>query len=125
MNKAEEPKAIVSWDFIQSFPHKIWISGWSSDESYPAGFRYKFFSTRKTEDDFIETVLVMEERGGIKTERKRFDVRADRFDGFVRGFLDGLEKKFGIDFELQDLSAVKASAELDQVIGKLGWHDWA
>ena len=42
----------------------------------------------------------MEERGELKTERKQLDVRADRFDDFVASFLGDLEKKFGIDIEL-------------------------
>jgi hypothetical protein len=111
----------VSWDFVRSFPHKFWISNWSSDETYPEGFRYKVLSTRWIENEFIELVLVLQKRDGSKQEMKRLEIRHDRFDDLAQRFCNSLEKQFGIEFKEQDLSFVSNEAEFDKAAQDLGW----
>jgi hypothetical protein len=124
MSAENAPQGIISIDFNETFPYKFWISTWSKDESYPLGFRYKLLSVRNTNDDFVELVIVLEEPDGYKTEMKRMDIEISAFDDFAGGFVRGFEETYGIEFQLQDFSQVKAKEEFDALSKKMTWHPW-
>ncbi len=116
--------ALVSYDFVTSFPYIGWISNWSADDQYPNGFRYKVLTVHHEPERKIEVVLVMEEVDGSKTERLRLDVAIGSFDKTVRSLVAKLGNRFKIEFEEQDLSDVWTADEFDKRIEELGWRDW-
>jgi hypothetical protein len=118
------PQPIISIDFKESFPYKIWISTWSKDESYPIGFRYKLLSVRNESSEYVELVIVLEEPGGYKTEMKRMDIKISSFDDIAWGFVRGFEETYGIEFQVQDFSEIKTKEQFDVLSAKMTWHPW-
>jgi hypothetical protein len=116
--------ALVTYDFVNRFPHVGWISNWSSDDQYPNGFRYKVLTVRHESERKIEVVLVMEEADGNKIERLRLDVAAGAFDKTVRSLVAKLAVRFRVEFEEHDLSDVRTADEFDERVEELGWRDW-
>jgi hypothetical protein len=121
-NNTSEP--LTTLDFVTRYPHKYWISNWAKDDAYPAGFRYKLLSVRAEPDDLIELMLVLEQPGGQKTVMKHLDVLPSAFDRTAQTFVEGLAEAYGLDFELLDLSSVRASEEFERVVSEAGWHEF-
>lgn len=121
MSKSSEHPGFVKIDFARHFPHKFWISDWSEDQQYPAGFRYKILGVRDETKQVVELVLVLEERNGDKQEMHRAQVKVAAADGYARVFVDGLEEEHGLDFEEQDFTAVRSAEEFDRAVASYGW----
>jgi len=115
---------IVKMDFQTTFPHKYWISEWSKDASYPNGFRYKILSVRNEADSWVEFVIVMEEPGGLKTVRKRLDIKLKAFDNISSKLCAGLAEDFSLSFEEQDFSHIRDADAFEKAIREVGWHEW-
>lgn len=119
-----EQEAIVSFDFVKTFPHKVWISNWSKDESYPDGLRYKLMSVRMEPENKVEFVITLQERNGDKHELSR-DIYSsvDFFERASRSMVNGLESEYQIDFELQDFSSVRTEDEFTKLANEYGWFE--
>ena len=113
-------EAIVSYDFVDTFPLWIWVSSWATDDSYPAGFRYKRFSTRSPQDE-CELILVLEERNGEKTEMKRLSGPPAAVLHTAKVFVEGLGESYGIEFNEFDFSDIKSSEEFERRVEELEW----
>jgi hypothetical protein len=114
-------EAFVSFDFISHFPFKYYISTWNSDEQYPEGFRYKLLSCKHQDDPFIEVILLLQEKHGLKTEMNRVDIKEDSFDRLVGIILKSLENMHDISFEEQDYSACVNSDAFEEKAIINGW----
>ena len=112
---------LVSFDFVDVFPHKFWISDWSSDSQYPGGFRYKLLSARHERADVIQFLIVLQHRSGDKEVLKTLDVNASVFDPVAAIFVDGLAKRHGLDFEEQDFSSCRTLEAFDDEAALAGW----
>ena len=123
MSAEYSPEPLVTIDFQDNFPHKFWISNWSRDESYPNGFRYKILSVRNRQTDYIEFLVVLEERSGYKTEMHHADVRSQAFPRISEIFVEGLRDEHNLDFQEQDFSETKTSEEFDVAIKAFGWKE--
>src|SRR5262249_38634811 len=95
MSNTHAPEAIVTLDFEARFPHRFWISTWANGEHYPNGYRYKLLSMRPEPEGLIEFVVVLEERGGTKTEMKRLELSPSAFDRAAAIFVEGLSEEYG------------------------------
>jgi len=71
MNNSDIGSGLINYDFERFFPHKSWVSGWATDETYRAGFCYKILSVRDEIDGRVELVLVRSFRDGTKEELHR------------------------------------------------------
>ena len=116
--------ALITLDFVRRFPHRFWISQWTSDEHYPDGYRYKVLSARTEPEGPIELVVVLEERSGDKTELKRIDVSRDAFDRTAEIFLSGLEETYDLDFEEVDCTAVRHAEQFERMVAAAGWNSF-
>jgi hypothetical protein len=112
---------LLKLDFVELFPHKFWISSWSSDSQYPAGFRYKLMSTRREPDNVVHFLVVLEQRNGDKEVLSSLDINAPVFDRVAAKFVDGLAAKYALDFEEQDFSSCRTLAEFDKEVARKGW----
>ena len=112
---------LLDCDFVDLFPHKFWISDWSSDSQYPEGFRYKLMSARREPGDIIQFLVVLEQRSGDKEVLSDLNVNALVFDRVATKFVDGLAEKHGLDFEKQDFSSCRTLAAFDAEAARLGW----
>jgi len=112
---------LLNFDFVDVFPHKCWISDWSSDSQYPDGFQYKLMSARRESANVIEFLVVLQQRSGDKEILKALDVNASVFDGVAAKFVDGLSAKHGLDFEEQDFSSCRTLAAFDAEAARFGW----
>ena len=120
----DEQDAIVSIDFSRTFPHKYWISNWSSDESYPQGFRYKLMSIRMEPENKVQFVILLQEKNGDKHEFSRTTYSSlDFFERASLSMVNGLESEFQIDFELQDFSKIRTEHEFAELAAQFGWLD--
>ncbi|HLQ76144.1 MAG TPA: hypothetical protein VK210_02255 [Terriglobia bacterium] len=113
-------EAIVSYDFIDTFPLWIWVSSWATDDSYPAGFRYKLFSTRSAQEE-CEFVLVLEERNGEKSEMKRLSGPSAAVRRTALVLVKGLGETYGIEFDEFDFSDVKTAEEFERRVEEFEW----
>ena len=120
----QAPEALVTIDFETRFPHKFWISTWATDEQYPNGFPYKLLSVRPEPDGLLDFVVVLEQRGGAKTEMKNLSISPSAFDRTAKIFVEGLADSYGVEFEMLDTSSCRSAAEFNRVVTKAGWHDW-
>lgn len=112
---------LVTFDFVDLFPHKFWISEWSSDSEYPEGFRYKLLSTRRESVDVIQFLVVLQQRSGDKEVLSTINVTASVFDRLAATFVDGLATQHGLDFEEQDFSSCRTSEAFDREAALVGW----
>jgi hypothetical protein len=112
---------LLNVDFVEVFPHKFWISSWSSDSQYPAGFRYKLMSARREPDNVVHFLIVLEQRSGDKEVLSSLDINAPVFDRVAAEFVDGLAAKHGLDFEEQDFSSCRTLADFDKEVARRGW----
>jgi hypothetical protein len=112
---------LVTFDFVDLFPHKFWISDWSSDSQYPDGFRYKLLSTRRESVDVIQFLVVLQHRSGDKEVLSTIDVTASVFDRVAATFVDGLATQHGLDFEEQDFSSCRTLEAFDEEAAIVGW----
>lgn len=119
----QDAGALVSFDFIQSFPHKTWISTWSSDESYPGGFRYKLISARHENLAEVELIVLLQQRNGEKEVLKHLDIALSSFESIANTFLEGLAEEHGLAFEVQDFSACRTSESFEGLAKQFGWVD--
>lgn len=122
MTQTPDQPGIIRIDFARHFPHKFWISDWSEDESYPDGFRYKLLGVRDEREQVVELVLLLEERSGEKQEMHRAQAKLAAADGYARVFVNGLAKKFALDFEEQDFTAVRTPEEFERGVAAYGWQ---
>ena len=123
MTDAPQGEGLLSFDFDTRFPHRFWISDWTSDASYPDGFRYKLLSGRDTASDDIEFLIVVEAVNGAKTILKHYDVTASAFDRTARTFVEGLAEEHRLDFRLLDLSEVRTPEEFERRVTEAGWRE--
>jgi hypothetical protein len=103
--------AFLRFDFESWYPYKFWVSSWSSDESYPEGFRYKILSGVNSETNAVKLVLLLEEANGDKTEMKRLEADLKKADGVAKIFVDGLSESYELDFEEQDYSEANSKEQ--------------
>jgi hypothetical protein len=112
---------LVTYDFERFFPHKSWVSGWTTDETYPAGFCYKILSVRDEVDARVELVLVRAFRDGAKEELHRARVRIGEADDAASIFSRGLAQNFGLDFETQDYTTARSLEQFHVLTQEYGW----
>lgn len=124
-NRTMSDDGLVSFDFVDLFPHKFWISDWSSDSHYPKGFRYKLLSARRESGDVIQFLVVLQHRSGDKQVLSTLDVKASEFDRVAALFVDGLAKQYGLDFEEQDFSTCRTLEAFDEEAARTGWSSRA
>ena len=115
-----EDEALKAIDFINTFPHKFWISSWGTDDKYPAGFRYKILSVSEA-NDVIAFVIILQHRSGEKELLKSLETRGPDFDRVVAVFVSGLADEYNIDFEMQDFSACRTPDEFERLSREFGW----
>lgn len=115
--------ALVSFDFVHSFPHKTWVSTWSSDESYPSGFRYKLISARHENLAEVELIVLLQQRNGEKEVLKHLDIALSSFEPIASTLLEGLAEEYDLDFEAQDFSACRTSESFEVLAEQFGWVD--
>ena len=112
-------------DLVRFFPHIFWVSNWAKDGQFPAGFRYKLLSVRDEKENKIELVTVMEEPGGIKTERDRITFSPlSAFERLAPGYVAKLEEAFGIKFERLDLTDIRSEADWEERCREEGFRNW-
>ena len=112
---------LLNLDFRDLFPHKFWISEWSSDSQYPAGFQYKLMSARRESDDKIQFLIVLQQRSGDKEVLSSLDFNASVFDRAAAKFVDGLARQHGLIFEEQDFTSCRTLAAFDEAAASKGW----
>ena len=112
---------LLTFDFVDLFPFKFWISDWSSDNQYPDGFRYKLMSAHRESGDVIQFLVVLQQRSGDKEVLSNLDVNASVFDRVATKFVNGLAEKHGLTFEEQDFSSCRTLAAFDAEAARLGW----
>jgi len=121
--KRDQPpeRGFVHLDFEHTFPHVFWTSGWSRDEEFPGGFRYKVFSLRHEPAGDFEVVLVQETGDGKKTEMNRWSVPPDKF-GASEEMIRMLEQDFAVKFDRVDMSTVRTFDEFEARSRQIGWE---
>jgi hypothetical protein len=112
---------LLNFDFREVFPHKFWISEWSSDSQYPGGFQYKLMSARREPENVINFLVVLQQRSGDKEVLSNLNIRGSVFDQVAADFVDGLAKEHGLDFEQQDFSLCRTSESFDEEAVRRGW----
>jgi hypothetical protein len=112
---------LLSFDFVDVFPHKFWVSDWSSDSQYPDGFRYKVLSARREPENVIQFLVVLQQRSGDKEILSSLDINASVFDRAASKFVNGLAKQHGLDFEEQDFSSCRTLEAFDAEAARMGW----
>jgi hypothetical protein len=118
-------QAYITVNFAETFPYYFWISTWQKDEFYPDGFRYKMLSSWRPASNEFEAVLLCEARNGDKSEMKSYaGPVGDAALSQLRRLLSGMEETFGIEFEEQDLSAIRDPAAFEAAVCSLGWNDY-
>jgi hypothetical protein len=120
MSSPDTP-ALLSFDFARSFPHKVWISDWRTDESYPAGFRYKLLSARHEDLEEIELIILIEHRDGDKEVLKHLDIAAKSFERIVETFISGLAEEHNLNFQAQDFSGCRSVDSFEAAAKNSGW----
>lgn len=118
---AELGPGAVNFDYERWFPHIFWISQWTSDDSYPDGYRYKLFSVRDESAGRVEVAVLLTERSGDKLEMHRFSIPNDQARSAAGEWAAGLAKKFGLDFEEQDYSAIRTRDDFNAATQKYLW----
>jgi hypothetical protein len=121
MTSSDIDIGLVNFDFVRFFPQKFWVSNWATDETYPAGYCYKILAVRDEMERKVELVLIRSHRDGTKEELHRAAVPIGEVDEAASIFSVGLAKKFGLDFEEQDFSAVRTLEEFRALSRKYGW----
>src|SRR5690348_12417920 len=109
MSNPTQGETLLSYDFEHRFPHRFWISNWTSDDTYPSGFRYKLLSARDTSSDEIDFLVVVQSADGTKTVLKHLGIAASAFDRTTRIFVDGLAERHRLNFEQLDLTDVRTA----------------
>ena len=112
---------VVNFDYQRWFPHIFWVSQWTSDDSYPNGYCYKLLSVRDEVTGRVEVVVLLAERNGNKHEMTRFSISLVEVRGAAKIWVDGLSKRFNLDFEEQDYSAICTQDEFNDETQKYGW----
>jgi hypothetical protein len=112
---------LLTLDFIRTYPHKMWISDWSSDEQYPEGFRYKILSARIVPDNVFELLIVIQQRNGEKEILKNLEVDESAFDRVSSVFVNGLRDEYSLDFEAQNFTTCRRMADFDAKSVQYGW----
>jgi hypothetical protein len=118
----DSTEGFVSIDFITRFPHKYWVSSWSVDDQYPAGFRYKLLSVRPEPEGLIELVVLLEEKSGAKIEMSRLSVSPSALDRTAATFTDGLAAEYKLQFSELDLTGVRSEADFERIVMAAGWR---
>ena len=121
MTSSDIDIGLVNFDFVRFFPQKFWVSNWATDETYPSGYCYKILAVRDEMERRVELVLIRSQRDGTKEELHRAAVPIGELDEAASVFSVGLAKKFGLDFEEQDFSAVRTLEEFRALSQKYGW----
>ncbi len=121
MTDETEQPAFLSFDFIRVFPHKTWVSSWSGAEDDDDAFRYKVMSARHAEGDVYELMIVLQNADGGKQVLKHLTLQGG-VERTARGFVDGLSREYGIDFEEQDFSSCHSLQEFEVVARRYGWR---
>jgi hypothetical protein len=119
--EGQDGAAFVSFDFEHIYPYKFWVSQWMEDEAYPQGFRYKILSVRDQRAQRFELVILLEERGGSKSEMARVSGPMGGVENVAADSRQFLEKRFGLDFDEQDYTAARTLEEFDALTVKHGW----
>ena len=121
MNNLGNSIGLVNFDFLRFFPQKFWVSNSATDKIYPAGYCYKILSVRDENESKAELVLIRSQRDGTKETLHRAIVSLGELDEAASIFSVGLAKKFGLDFEEQDFTAVRTLEEFRAISQKYGW----
>jgi hypothetical protein len=112
---------VINFDYERWFPHIFWVSQWTSDDSIPDGYCYKLLSVRDESAGRVELVVLLTERNGDKNEMHRFSIPTEQARSAARDWAAGLTKRFGLDFEEQDYSAIRTREDLNAATRKFGW----
>jgi hypothetical protein len=118
---AELGPGVINFDYERWFPHIFWVSQWTSDDSLPDGYCYKLLSVRDESVGQVELVVLLTERNGYKSEMHRFSVPTEQARSAGRDWAAGLTKRFSLDFEEQDYSAIRTRDDFNVTTQKYGW----
>ena len=109
-------------DFVDVYPHLIWVSTEGRDAEYPQGFRYKLVSVRREVSQAVEFVLIREVTGGTKVVAIHATGPASKFEETTKGVLERLGAKLGISFERYDLRDVRSFEQFRAKVSAFGWE---
>lgn len=112
---------LLKFDFVSRYPHKAWISDWSSDEHYSGGYCYKVMSCRLEPSQSIKLLVILQQRNGDKEVLASLEVSAAAFDEVVSGIVNGLVKQYDLDFQEQDFSTCRTLDEFKIASQQFGW----
>jgi hypothetical protein len=112
---------VVNFDYDRWFPHIFWVSQWASDDSYPNGYCYKLLSARDELSGCVEFAVILAERNGDKQELTRFSIPLAEARGAAQLWIDGLSKRFNLNFEEQDYSSIRTREAFNAQTQKYGW----
>ena len=112
----------LKFDFVHVFPHKAWISNWSSDSQYPAGFQYKLLSSRREPENVIVFLVILQHRSGDKEVLHHSEIQSAAFDRLASIFVKGLADQHKINFVEQDFSACRDFNSFDAAASGFGWN---
>lgn len=102
-------EAIVSYDFVDTFPLWIWVSSGQ-----------QMILTRQ---DFGTSCFPLDPRrtNGKKTEMKRLSGPPAAVRRTAMVFVKGLGESYGIEFDEFDFSDIKTSEEFERRVEELEW----
>jgi hypothetical protein len=115
VNDQLNPSAVLPIEFHNCFPHKLWISDWSSPDGDSDRFRYKIMSARQVVDEAIQLVIVLENGDGTKDVLQDLTVRPEGFERVAAVFVSGLADEYGLDFEEQVFLGLPHVARCQQI----------
>jgi len=113
--------ALLSFDFLTVFPHKTWISDWSTDAVEADRFRYKLMSSRDVSEGVIQFLVVLQKHDGTKEVLKHLRVSLNAFDRVAAVFIEGLADQYGLDFQEQDFSSCTTPERFEEVALGYRW----
>ena len=120
----DHDETLASIDFERRFPHRFWYSAWFADNEHPRGVRYKLISSlTEPAGGPIELVVVLEERGGARTEANRIEVSASAFEKTAAIYVDGLSEAGKLTFFAVDLIKCRSPLAFKRILGDAGWYD--
>ena len=119
MAMSNSMRGYADLDFRSRFPHKLWVSDWSSSE--PSGFRVKVRAVREATPDQIEVAVVLEERCGLISEVSSMHYPLSTADHAARAIVDRYALGHHLEFREVDFSSILT---LDEFVGLVEHAEW-
>ena len=120
--------ALITFDFEDRFPHRMWISTWSDDdldasaEDAVSIYRYQLVSVLQQERNTVEFLILIQHRDGSKQVLKHYDVDQPDFDRVANAFLEGLAEDETLSFIERDFSDCRTLETFEARGAAWGWN---